>query len=227
MSGEEERVERLTEEVEKLRETLVAHTALLQQYIPYFAVLAKWAKVVGFVKPFLKPDIVFADPHGSWDGHLPGAYDEGQQIKNVLVSEGHTATMIRHPVSKSDFLTNLSNKNIVHLAGHGGFGGGQVYFCFDDGNIYPSDIASSGSAPGLLLYAGVCLGGKNDTMASAFRGKGTKYYVGFTQTIPDWGAKHFDDLVYHKWLVEGKDLRIALDEADDSYPDLRCWVLWE
>ena len=224
MSGDRERVERLAKEIEELRKTLAVHTALLAKYSKYLSILAKWATLV---KPLMKPDFVFADPHASGDGHLPGAYDEGEQIKNVLVSEGHSVTMIRHPVSKADFLTNLSNKNIVHLAGHGGFGGGQVYFWFDDGKVYPSDIAALGSGPELLLYAGVCLGGKNDTMASTFKAKGTKYYVGFTQTIPDWGAKHFDDLVYQKWLVEGKDLRTALDEADDSYPDLSCWVLWE
>jgi hypothetical protein len=64
-------------------------------------------------------------------------------------------------------------------------------------------------------------------MANAFRAKGTKYYVGFTQTIPDWDAKYFDDLVYEKWLIDGKDLSTALDEADDSYPALNCWVLWD
>lgn len=209
----EERLERLTRDIEEMRGILDFILKLLK-------------KLIAQLVPTFKNDFVCADPHTSGNGHLPGAYDEGEQIKNILESEGHSVTMIRHPATKTDFLTNL-NKNIVHLAGHGGFGGGKVYFCFDDGNVYPSDLTSSGSAPGLLLYAGVCLGGKNDTMANAFRAKGTKYYVGFTQTIPDWGAKYFDDLVYQKWLVEGKNLRTALDEADDSYPAMSCWVLWE
>ena len=213
MSREEEKLERLTRDIEEMRGILDFILELLK-------------KLIGHLVPIFRNDFVCADPHASGNGHLPGAYDEGEQIKNVLESEGHSVTMIRHPATKNDFLTNL-NKNIVHLAGHGGFGGGEVYFCFDDGNVYPSDVTSSGSAPGLLLYAGVCLGGKNDTMAKVFRAKGTKYYVGFTQTIPDWGAKHFDDLVYQKWLVEGKNLRTALDEADDSYPAMSCWVLWE
>jgi hypothetical protein len=215
VATEDERLRELDRVIAELKVVQINFSKLLSQQ---YATIAWW---------FRKRDYVFADPHGTWGGHLDGAYSEGEQIKNTLQSVvGHNVTMIRHPVSKSDFLNNLSNKNIVHLAGHGGCNG-QVYFCFDDGNIYPSDVSALASAPELLFYAGVCLGGKNDTMANAFRTKGTKYYVGFWKSIPDWNAKYFDDLVYEKWLVDGKDLRTALDEADDLYPDLNCWVLWE
>lgn len=64
-------------------------------------------------------------------------------------------------------------------------------------------------------------------MANVFISKRTQYYIGFTESIPDLEAKYFDELVYEKRLVEEKDLGIALDEADDDYPELNCWVLWE
>ena len=175
-----------------------------------------------------KPDYIAADPHTTSDGHLPGAYSEGDQVRTLMESDGRSVTMDRHPVSKSTFLNKIQDKTIVHLAGHGGVSGsGQVMFCFDDGNVYPSDIAGLASVPTHVMYAGVCKGGANATMANAFRSKGTRSYVGFTENIPDWGAKYFGDLVYEKMLVDGKPLATALDEADDVYPALNCWVLWD
>lgn len=222
MSVEEERLEELAREIgeiKKVLDFLKEGYDLIAQYLK---------EIMSLLQDLLSLwDFVCADPHATWDGHLPGAYSEGDQIKNVLVSKNHSVTMKRCPVTKNDFLTNLQGKYIVHLAGHGGVSGGQVNFCFDDANVYPSDIAALSSVPRLLFYAGVCLGGANDTMASVFREKGTDYYVGFTESIPDWDAKYFDDLVYEKWLVDKKDLSTALDEADDSYPALSCWVLWD
>lgn len=217
MAAEDRRLEELYAEIAEIKKSIV----VISKYYP---VIVKWVKEM---LQYFRQDYVCADPHGTWDGHLPGAYSEGDQIENVLVSEGHGVTMERHPVAKDDFLTNLQSKYIVHLAGHGGLSGGQVKFCFDDADVYPSDISALASVPTLLFYAGVCLGGANDTMANAFRSKGTDCYVGFTQSIPDWDAKYFDDLVYEKWLVDGKSLATALDEADDSYPALSCWVLWD
>lgn len=230
ISGRE--IEQLREEFESLRVSIATlntnFAALFPLYAKYIAVLqdflAKWQ--YGFV--LTKNDIVFADPHGTWDGHLDGAYAEGEWIKTILEGQGHNVTLKRHPVSKSTFLNNLASKYIVHLAGHGGYSSstGQCYFCFDDADVYPSDVNALSSVPSKLFYAGVCLGGKNDTMAKAFIDKGTDMYVGFQTTIPDWGAAHFDKLVYEKWLVDGKDLRTALDEADDLYPGCNSWVLW-
>jgi hypothetical protein len=217
MSVVEERVEKLAMEIVDMQEKL---GAILQFQ-------GKIGEIVTDLYFLWVRDFVCADPHATWDGHLPGAYSEGDQIKTVLESKGHNVNMKRHPVTKHDFLTNLQNKYIVHLAGHGGVSGGQVKFCFDDVDVYPSDISALSSVPRRLFYAGTCKSGYNDSMASAFREKGTDYYVGFTENIPDWGAKYFGDLVYEKWLVDGKDLRTALDEADDSYPALSCWVLWD
>ncbi len=169
---------------------------------------------------------VCADPHGSWDGHLDGAFSEGDQIEGFLNSHDYSVTLKKHPVSKADFLANIENKIIVHLAGHGGYSGGQVYFCFDNGDVYPNDISALNSVPTELFYAGVCFGGVNSTMANIFINKGTKNYIGFTKSIPDWDAKYFGDLFYENWKVDGKDIRTALDEADDYYPDLNCWVVW-
>lgn len=223
--SEEERLEKLSRDIEEVRETLRLNVKLMKEFMIY---LKKYVDIFSHIIPVFFSDFVCADPHGTWNGHLPGAYDEGDQIKNVLTSKlYHDVTMMRHPVSKADFLANLQNRYIVHLAGHGGVSNGQVMFCFDDGDAYPSDISALTSVPTRLFYAGVCLGGSNDTMANVFRQKGTKYYVGFTQTIPDWDAKYFDDMVYEKWLIDGKDLRTALDEADDYYPSMNCWVLWE
>ncbi len=224
MTEEKNEIKRLAKDIFEIKAKLVDYAKVLLSIEYYLESLsAKWANVFSI---FVKGAFVCADPHALSNGHLPGAYDEGQQIEDVLERADYGVTLIRHPASKDDFLTNMSNKSIVHLAGHGSVSG-DVYFLFDDGNIYPADIRAQSSVPSLLMYAGVCLGGANDTMANAFRDKGTKYYVGFTRTIPDWDAKYFDDLVYEKWLIEGKSLRTALDEADDIYPALDCWVLWE
>lgn len=169
---------------------------------------------------------VCSDPHATWDGHLDGAFSEGDQIEDFLNSHNYSVTVKKHPVSKSEFLADTENKTIVHLAGHGSHSGGQVYFCFDDEDVYPNDISALNSVPTELFYAGVCLGGVNSTMADTFINKGTKNYIGFTRSIPDWDAKYFGDLFYEKWKDEGKDIETALDEADDDYPGLNCWVVW-
>jgi len=218
---EEERLEKLARDVEETRKAVAQLVLSWQTMSPVLA------SMLVHLVALMKNDYICADPHGTWDGHLPGAYSEGDQVKATLVSQGHNVTMSRCPVTKAEFLSNLQNKNIVHLAGHGGFSGGQVHFCFDDADVYPADISGLSSVPTGLFFAGVCLGGANDSMASVFRGKGTKQYVGFTKTIPDWDTKYFDDMVFKKWLVDKKDLRTALDEADDYYPALNCWVLWE
>lgn len=216
-------------EMEELRKEL---TAVKLSITKLYTILEKYLHVyekffeVGPIITLYKNSYVFADPHGTWDGHLDGAYAEGDWIKTILENEGHSVGMKRHPVSKSEFLNNVTSKNIVHLAGHGSFSSGLCYFCFDDGNIYPNDINALSSVPSKLFYAGVCLCGSNDTMANAFINKGTDMYIGFSTSIPDWGAAHFDKLVYEKWLVDGKTLRTALDEADDLYPGCNSWVLW-
>jgi hypothetical protein len=215
----------MAKEDEKL-DRLIADIADLKYKLQHFhEYIVGVAEIAGIFKWFWTA-LVCADPHGTWNGHLDGAFSEGEQIKNLLVSRFYSVALKRHPVSKDEFLTNL-NKRIVHLAGHGSHSGGQVYFCFDDGNVYPGDVSAASSAPTTLLYAGTCFSGWNDTMANAFRAKGTDCYVGFTQSIPDWDAKHFGDLVYEKWLVDGQDLSTALDEADDTYPGMNCWVLWD
>ena len=221
--SEEERLERLSKEIQRVSENT---RGILDFLAKIHELLTKLLWIIEQFKPKINDAFICADPHAHGNGHLAGAFSEGEQIKNLLDSNGYTVTMKRHPVNKNEFLTNL-DKRIVHLAGHGGFDGSQVYFCFDNGNIYPDDISSQGSVPSLLFYAGVCLGGRNDTMANMFNSNGTKYYIGFTESIPDLEAKYFDDLVYEKWLVEEKDLETALDEADDDYPELDCWVLWE
>lgn len=225
MSGEEERLEKLAREVEETRKEVLLKIAKLSDIM--LLMQATLAHILSGVVLLIKNDYICADPHGTWDGHLPGAYDEGDQVKATLESKGHSVTMNRHPVTKADFLNNLPNKFIVHLCGHGDCSGGVVRFCFDDADVYPADISLMSSVPTWLFYAGVCKGGCNDSMASVFRAKGTKKYVGFTKNIPDWGAKWFDDMVFEKWLVDGKELRVALDESDDYYPELNCWVLWE
>jgi len=218
--------EREMEELRKeLMEVRLSIFNLLEILNKLYIVFLKWIDICG-PSVALKNDYVFADPHGTWDGHLDGAYAEGDWIKTILENEDHNVGMKRHPVSKAEFLNNVTSKYIVHLAGHGSYSSGECYFCFDDGNIYPSDISGLSSVPSKLFYAGVCLCGSNNTMANAFINKGTDMYVGFSTTIPDMGAAEFDKLVYEKWLVDGKTLRTALDEADDLYPGCNSWVLW-
>jgi len=220
--SEEERLEKLSREIQRVS---LGNRDIMDLLSKIYELLKTILAILELLKPKIDNAFVCADPHTTGDGHLNGAYSEGEQIKDLIESCGYTVTLKRHPVSSGEFLEDL-DKRIVHLAGHGGFDGTQVYFCFDDCNLYPADISSQASRPDLLFYAGVCLGGTNDTMANVFISKGTRYYVGFTESIPDWEAKYFDELVYQKWLAEGKDLGVALDEADDDYPELDCWVLW-
>ena len=224
-------IEDLREELDSLRASIaVLDKNIVALNTNFFKYYELW-KYIGDLFAGItlaKKAAVFADPHGTWDGHLDGAFAEGDWIKTILENENYGVTMKRHPVSKTEFLNNITSKSIVHLAGHGSYNSsnGQCYFCFDDNNVYPNDIKGLSSVPSKLFYAGVCLCGTNDTMAKAFIDKGTDMYVGFQTTIPDWGAANFDKLVYEKWLVQGKALRIALDEADDLYPGCNTWVLW-
>lgn len=191
-----------------------------------------WLEIKDWVTKYIgvPKDFVFADPH--WPGaggHLDGAYAEGEWIKTILENQNHNVSLERHPVDKITFWNNLSHNYIIHLAGHGSYdySTGQCYFCFDDQNVYPNDLKGLNYPPSKLFYAGVCRCGQNDTMAKVFIDQGTDMYVGFKENIGDWAAAEFDKLVYEKWLVDGKDLKTALDEADDLYQSgCETWVLW-
>jgi hypothetical protein len=163
--------------------------------------------------------------------HQFAPFDEGPDLQTLFQNSQcpkFNVAYLKDTQATVDSVRTFTQYGTVILVTHGGVDGdGQVVFLTDEnanlfnilshaidlilgrvtvmGNVFairPSFISSlSGSMQNTLVYNGSCQSSANNTMSSAFIGKGAKTYYGYTRVVNSNFAQNVSNQLFNNLVV--------------------------